>query len=206
MKKCVTNYCLKLIKKYRTISNDQEAIIKYGLEAIYLTFTKTIVILLIAAILGYFIESVIFTFIYALLRLFSFGIHAKKSWMCWVSSLAIFILIPIMARNIIINFYIKFILGFIGTILIFKNSPADTEKRPIVNKKRRIRLKIISTIISLLYFILCITIKNQFICNCLIFSIILQNILISKLTYKLFNLPYDNYIKYLNNHPELNNL
>ena len=152
MKKYVVNKCLNLIRKYRNISNNEEAVIRYGLEGIYLTITKTIVILIIAAILGYFIESIIFTIIYALLRSFSFGIHAKKSWMCWISSIIIFVLIPIIAKEIIINFYIKYIIGIIGAILIFKNSPADTEKRPIVNSKRRLRLKITSTIIALIYF------------------------------------------------------
>ncbi|MBR3523666.1 MAG: accessory gene regulator B family protein [Bacilli bacterium] len=206
MKKYVVNKCLNLIRKYRNISNNEEAVIRYGLEGIYLTITKTIVILIIAAILGYFIESIIFTIIYALLRSFSFGIHAKKSWMCWISSIIIFVLIPIIAKEIIINFYIKYIIGIIGAILIFKNSPADTEKRPIVNSKRRLRLKITSTIIALIYFTLTIIINDQFISNCFIYSILLQNILISRFTYKLFNLPYNNYLTYLKSHPELNNL
>ena len=206
MKKYVVNKCLNLIKKYRNISENEEAIMKYGLEGLYLTLTKTIVILIIAAILGYFIESIIFTIIYALLRTFSFGIHAKKSWMCWISSIIMLVFIPILAKEIIINIYIKYFVGIIGTILIFKNSPADTEKRPIVNKKRRLRLKLTSTFIAITYFILCLFINDQFISNCFIYSILLQNILISKFTYKLFNLPYDNYIRYLEKHPELNNL
>ena len=206
MKKYVVNKCLNLIKKYRNISENEEAIMKYGLEGLYLTITKTNVILIIAAILGYFIESIIFTIIYALLRTFSFGIHAKKSWMCWISSITIFILLPILAKEINISIYIKYTVGIIGTLLIFKNSPADTEKRPIVNKKRRLRLKLTSTFIAITYFILCLFINDQFISNCFIYSILLQNILISKFTYKLFNLPYNNYLTYLKSHPELNNL
>ena len=206
MKKYVVNKCLNLIKKYRNISENEEAIMKYGLEGLYLTLTKTIVILIIAAILGYFIESVIFTVLYGILRTFSYGLHAKKSWMCWIASITIFILLPILAKEINISIYIKYMVGIIGSLLIFKNSPADTEKRPIVNKKRRLRLKLISTTIVLTYFVLCLIVNNQFISNCFIYSILLQNILISKFTYKLFNLPYNNYLTYLKSHPELNNL
>lgn len=206
MKKYVVNKCLNLIKKYRNISENEEAIMKYGLEGLYLTLTKTIVILIIAAILGYFIESVIFTVLYGILRTFSYGLHAKKSWMCWIASIIMFVFIPILANEVVINIYLKYILGLLGTLLIFKNSPADTEKRPIVNKKRRLKLKLTSTFIAITYFILCLFINDQFISNCFIYSILLQNILISKFTYKLFNLPYDNYIRYLEKHPELNNL
>ena len=200
MKKYVVNKCLNLIKKYRNISENEEAIMKYGLEGLYLTLTKTIVILIIAGILGYFIESVIFTVLYGILRTFSYGLHAKKSWMCWIASIIMFVFIPILANEVVINIYLKYILGLLGTLLIFKNSPADTEKRPIVNKKRRLRLKLTSTFIAITYFILCLFINYQFISNCF------QNILISKFTYKLFNLPYNNYLTYLKSHPELNNL
>ena len=79
-------------------------------------------------------------------------------------------------------------------------SPADTKKRPIVNKKRRKIYKILSTIISISYVTLSIIIKNSYIENCLIFSIILQNILISPITYKIFKLPYNNYKEYIKTH------
>lgn len=206
MKNIVVNSLIKFIKKYKKYSDEKIAIIKYGLEGIYLTISKTTVILLIAFFLGYFWESIIFTIIFGLLRTFSYGLHAKKSWMCWLSSITLFILIPIIAKLFIINRYIKILICTFGTILIFKNSPADTYKRPIINKNKRMRLKFLSTFIALLYSVLCLLLNNQFICNCFIYSILLQNILISNYTYKLFNLPYNNYIKYLEKHPELNNL
>ena len=206
MKNVVIHGCMNLINKYNNFSDEKQASIIYGLEGIYLTITKTIVILIIAALLNYFWESIIFTITFGLLRSFSYGIHAKKSWMCWISSLTVFILIPVLASKIVLPIYLIISLGIIGTVFIFKNSPADTVKRPIVNKKRRLRLKITATIIALIYVVLCLITNSYFICNCLLFSILLQNILISKLTYKLFKLPYNNYISYLKNHPELNNL
>ena len=94
----------------------------------------------------------------------------------------------------------KIIIGIIFTIGIMLYSPADTKKRPIVNKKRRKIYKILSTIISILYVVLSLIIKNTYIENCFIFAIILQNILISPITYKLFKLPYDNYKEYIKTH------
>ena len=206
MKNAVINSSISFIKKYRNYSENELAIIKYGLEGIYLTITKTIVIFTLAYFLGYLVESAIFLISCGLLRMSSFGLHAKKSWMCLISSVIIFNIIPVIAKNIFLNISIKILIGFIGIILIYKNSPADTYKRPIVSKKRRKKLKIISTIISVIYFILSLFVNNQFICNCFIFSILVQNVFISPLTYKLFNLPYNNYIGYLEKHPELNNL
>ena len=87
---------------------------------------------------------------------------------------------------------------------MYKNAPADTKKRPIVSKSRRIKLKIISTTITGLFIIFSLIIKNNFIANCLIFATILENILISPLIYKIFNLPYNNYIDFLKSHPDFN--
>lgn len=206
MKNIVVNSLIKFIKKQKNYSNEKIEIIKYGLEGIYLTISKTIVILIIAAIFNVFLESIIFTILFGLLRTFSYGLHAKKSWMCWISSITIFILIPIIAKYFSMPQYIKIIIGTIGTFLIIKYSPADTAKRPIINKDRRLKLKLTATSISFIYLVLSIYVNNQFICNCSIYSILLQNILISPLTYKLFKLPYNNYISYLKEHPELNNL
>lgn len=206
MKNLVVNGCLNYIKKYNKYSDEQIAIMRYGLEGIYLTLSKTIVILLLSLLLGYIFQTLIFFLIYGLLRTFSYGLHAKKSWMCWISSIIIFIAIPIIAYNFELNIYIKITVGIIGTLLMLKNSPADTFKRPIISKNKRLKLKIISTTISLSYLIISLNVNNQFVSNCLIYSVLLQNILISPLTYKLFGLPYNNYISYLKEHPEMNNL
>ena len=86
--------------------------------------------------------------------------------------------------------------------IIINLAPADTKKRPIVNKRRREIYKIISTILTIIFSFLALLIKDNFISNCLIFSIILQNCMISPSIYKLFNLPYNNYIMFLKEHPD----
>ena len=88
---------------------------------------------------------------------------------------------------------------------MFKNSPADTKKRPIVNHKRRLIYKIISTILAIIFVTLSILIKNNYISNCLIFGLVLQNILISPLTYKIFKQPYNNYKEFLRLNPNFLN-
>ena len=88
---------------------------------------------------------------------------------------------------------------------MFKNSPADTHKKPIINKKKRKMYKYISTCLAIIYSIIILFIKNQIFCNYLLISLILQNIMISPVTYKIFKLPYNNYITYLEKHPEFSN-
>ena len=88
---------------------------------------------------------------------------------------------------------------------MFKNAPADTKKRPIVNKKRRLIYKITSTILTISYGIMSFLIKNNYIVNCLILSMIMQNFMIAPTIYKIFKLPYNNYIQFLKDHPDFSN-
>ncbi len=205
MKKIIIGKCMNLIKKYHDYDNTKLAEIEYGLTAIYLTVSKLIVITLIAIILGILKEMLIFLIIYNIIRMPSFGIHATKSWICLVVSTILFIGLPIFNLLVIIPVQVKITIGLIFTILMFKNSPADTKKKPIVHPKRRLTYKIISTVLAILYVLLSIIITNNFISNCFIMGLVLQNAMISPLTYKIFKQPYNNYKTFLKLHPDFLN-
>ena len=202
MKKIIMNSCMKYIEKKTDYDKIKLAEIKYGLEAIYLMFEKLIFITIIALILGIFKEMVIYMLIYNLIRMPSFGLHATKSWMCLVSSTILFIGIPYLCIYLSIPIYLKIIIGILGICFMLKNAPADTKKKPIVNKKRRKIYKILSTILAIIFCLLSIFIKDNFISNCFLLALVLQNFMISPMVYKIFKLPYNNYITFLKEHPD----
>lgn len=202
MKKIIINKCMNYIKKNADYNDIKLKEIQYGLEGIYLTISKMLIISLLCIVLGIFKEMLIFILLFNMLRMPAFGLHATKSWICLLSSTIIFVGIPIACIYLKINIYIKLILCILGIIGMLKNAPADTKKRPIVNKKRRKIYKIISTILAVIFSISAILINNEFISNSLLFALILENLLISPLIYKLFKLPYNNYITYLKEHPD----
>jgi len=197
MKELVINNSMNLIKKqYPEYNEERLAEIKYGLASIYLTISKTIVICAIAFILGILKELVIFTVIYNAIRMTSFGLHATKSWICLISSGIIFMGAPYLCKIVAIPILPKIILGIIGILLIFKNSPADTAKKPIINPKRRLAYKIISTTTSIIFVILSIIIPNDFLSNSFILALLIQCFIISPTAYKMFGLTYDDYKNY----------
>lgn len=192
------NHCMNFIKKYNPDKSENDLeIIQYGLEGLYLTISKLVIILLLSIILGIFKEVIIFLLIYNIIRTPSFGLHATKSWICLLSSTCIFIGVPFLCNQFILPIYIKIIIGLISIVLIFKNAPADTYKRPIISKKRRQMYKLISTIVAITMIVLAIVAKNQFISNSLIFALVVQNFMISPMIYHLFKLPYANYKNYV---------
>ena len=76
-------------------------------------------------------------------------------------------------------------------------APADTHKRPIINKKMREKLKIKALAVSLIYIGIVFVYKNEFVTNIILLAMIVQSIVINPITYKLFKLPYNNYKEYL---------
>lgn len=199
MQKIIINHWMNLITKYNSYDDIKLEQIKYGLTGLYMTISKAIIIFIISLLLNVVKESIILLLCFNAIRVTSFGIHAKKSWICLVISIILFIGIPLIIKNIYLNFTLKLIIGCINIIFIYKYSPADTKKRPIVNKKRRYIYKYISTITATIFVLLSLIIKNNYLINSLIFSLIIQNILISPFTYKICNEPYNNYVNYIKN-------
>jgi accessory gene regulator B len=184
-------------KHYSGYSEKKRPILKYGLETIYLTATKLILIVLISIILGLFKEMLLFMIAYNLLRLFAFGLHASKSYICLITSTLVFITIPYVSTIIEVNVYIKILVSMFCLISFILYAPADTEKRPIVSKKRRMIYKVFSSLILTIYIVLIFVLKNDFIVNTIIFAMLTETFMIHPLSYKMFKMPYNNYIRYL---------
>ena len=64
MKEKFLDFSINLIEKYQNISEGDIPKLRYGLEGLYLTFTKMIVIFLLAIVLGIFKEILILLFFF----------------------------------------------------------------------------------------------------------------------------------------------
>lgn len=193
MKDLLVNSMIKNIRKYYDYDEETISIIKYGLASFYLTVSKSIVLFLIAYFIGIIKPLLILMALYSLLRLTVFGVHAKKSWHCWVSSIMLFIGFPYLSVYLILDYKVKIALGLICVILLGFFAPADTEKRPLKNRKKRTIYKVISIINSLLFTISFTVVENNTLSNCILFSLILAVFVVLPSTYKLFGVSYNNY-------------
>lgn len=197
MKDIIINNIMNQIKKYNDYDSTKLSEIKYGLETVYLTIIKTIVFIIIAILLKTIKELGLFMLLYGILRLTGFGVHAQKSIHCWISSIIIFVLIPILIKYIELTNCILYPLLLLSFIILSIYAPADTPKRPLINKKKRTIYKILTIIISFIYVILILCVKNNYIItNTLFYSMLLESFLVAPYTYKLFGVPYKNYKNY----------
>ena len=196
MKNKILDSLISIIRKNYNYNDTKLKEIRYGLESLYLSLFKIIVIIIISFFIHTTKTLFYFFITYGLLRLLAFGLHTKKSLHCWITSIITFALIPYIIKNTSINIYILITISLFSLILICIYAPADTEKRPLINKKKRIIYKIFSIIVSISYILLIIFINDFYVKRLLTFSLLLESLLINPFSYKLFGLKYNNYLKY----------
>ena len=196
MRSKIINSIMEQIKKYNNFDDIKLQEIKYGLETIYLTIVKTIIFILLAILLKTIKELLLFMLFYGIIRLTGFGVHAKKSLHCWISSILIFVIIPILIKYVTLNNYVIYLISIVSIIILAIYAPADTPKRPLINKKKRIIYKVLTILISLGYLITIVLIKNKIIINTLLYSLLLECFLVTPFIYKIFGVSYKNYKNY----------
>lgn len=195
-KKFLNSSINRISKKYPEYDEEKLEVIEYGLEALYITFTKTIAIFSISFLLGIIKEVFIILLFYNILRTTAFGMHAKKSSHCYIISIILFIGMGLICKYVNINIYIKLIISIFSFITLLRYAPADTYKRPLVNKKKRKIYKIITVVNSLIYIILILIFRNNPISIYLVMGLLDASLMIHPLTYRVFQLPYNNYKDY----------
>ena len=192
MKKIVIENFYNLILRYNNYSDEEKEKLLYGLEGLYLTITKLVVIIMLAILFKIIKEVALLILLFNVIRYTGFGFHAEKSYQCLITSIIFFFAIPLLFKNIVISNYVINIIFAISLISFILYAPADTIKRPIYERKLRIIRKVLTIIIAIIYFIgsynLNYDLKILF-----IESLIIESIIINPLFYKLFKQPYRNY-------------
>ncbi len=197
MKKIILNKLLNFIKTFYPAYTDKDLrILKYGLEGIYITITKTIIIFSLAYFLKIHKKLFIIVILYNFLRMFSFGLHSQNSNNCLISSCLIFICSVYLCQLIHIAPFLKVFISFVSIVIFIRYSPADTKKRPLINSQKRLFYKFISTSIIIIYSYLLITSKKVFFSNSLFLAMSLQSFLITPFCYSLFNQSYNNFLNW----------
>ena len=197
MKKRFLDYSINIISSNFDVDDIRLKEISYGLETLYLTITKLVVIFGLAYLLGILKEVVLLLLCYNLIRSTAYGLHASKSIYCLISSITLFVGGVYLSKYIAtVPLVIKIVLCIISILLLLKYAPADTAKRPLINVKKRKILKVKSCIKGVIYLILIIYFKDSVVSGYLLCGLVEAILMIHPFVYKIFSLPYDNYKRY----------
>lgn len=201
----IDKICDKLMKRIRAkmpeVDDERAEVIKYGLELIIGELPKMFLLFIIAWLLGIFKYALISFAIILPYKLVSGGVHLKTHIGCILGTSLLY------CGNVFISKYINItdiknqiifsaIILILAIIMISLYAPADTENVPILRKKERAKKKIISYIIVTAMIIISFLVKDRVISNMFRVGVLLQSIMISKLTYNIFKVKFG-YLEYI---------
>ena len=201
----IDKICDKLMKRIRAkmpeVDDERAEVIKYGLELIIGELPKMFLLFIIAWLLGIFKYALISFAIILPYKLVSGGVHLKTHIGCILGTSLLY------CGNVFISKYINItdiknqiifsaIILIFAIIMISLYAPADTENVPILRKKERTKKKIISYIIVTAMIIISFLVKDRVISNMFRVGVLLQSIMISKLTYNIFKVKFG-YLEYI---------
>ncbi len=196
MKDKFINSSINFIQKYQECDDLKLKKLKYGLEGIYSLVIKATIILIIALLTKTIKETALLILFYAGIRTFSYGMHAKNNLICWITSILLYNVLPILTANMQLPEMINYIILGIALISMILWAPADTSKKPLIRKKQRQKCKILSIVVVLIYIFIFIFSNNTIIKNSIIYALLIQIIFINPLTYKLTHTQFNNYKHY----------
>ena len=191
MKEVFLKHSLQLITANREWDEESLEKIRYGLEGIYLTIVKLVILLALAIILNIerlFLINLVF---FNILRFFAFGVHARNSTQCLITSTVMFIIFPILSTSIDFPLPVQIIIASICVLLFLLYAPADTHKRPQKNRKKRQIRKAFAVTIAIVYVLLIIMLKD--LSQIILCSLMTETIMILTITYRILGVPYKNH-------------
>ena len=196
MKELFLNKAMNLIQQYHDPYTKEELeLLRYGLEGIYLTITKLVIIAVFAFLLHMEYEVFLLLVFFNIIRFTGFGVHAGDSKTCLITSTIYFIVIPYIFLHLSMDFWIQAIICSVCILSYLLYAPSDTVKRPLRNKKKRLIRKIVTVIIGIIYTLGVFLIPNAIISRLLLISLVIQMIVILPITYRILGQPYCNWKK-----------
>lgn len=179
-----------LIKKYvKDISEEKAEVINYGLNLALYELFLILIFVPLSILLGMFKYVLISALVYGILRVFAGGPHARSRTECTIVYFTILFGCSLTAKYLWAESIVLSVFIFlINLVILFVYAPGDTEEKPILSKKMRVRLKISSVFLVMVIFILSIVVwkYDKTIYNVIILSTVPVTILLTPIGYSLF--------------------
>ena len=170
--------------KNKNIMVDEE-VVKYGLEIIFTKVLFAIIIVSIGILTKCFLESIIYTITFSLLRQYGGGYHAKTKQKCFVLSVlmlicAIFIIKTAQSFDVFI--ILEAVITLLSVIYIITTAPIDTPNKRLDADELRIYGKRTGITVCILVIILgiCLYIKAYRFSTAIMIGIIMEAYLMLK--------------------------
>ncbi|MBC6316622.1 accessory gene regulator B family protein [Listeria grandensis] len=183
----------RTIFRDREVDEDRFAIVKYGVEIFLVNVTKGITVYLAAALLGMIWQTLVVHLSYLFIRRHSFGLHAKTSLGCTITSVVMFVVLPYFVKEVQLSDWIIMSISAFILLNIALFSPSDTENMPLFNAQKRHVLRRKSILNTFFILMTLVFIPVEVAKTLILLGACYQVIAIHPMTYKLLKRRYKNY-------------
>lgn len=148
------------IAKELNLNNKKIAIVSYGIEVIIGALIKLAVFIAVPWMLGVLAEFMVAYLSFAILRIVAGGVHCSEFYRCLIVSAISYLSIAFISTHI--SSYalpytyreIYWVILIFSLLVMIVKAPVDVQEKPIINPKRRLRLKIASCLVVGLYMLI----------------------------------------------------
>ena len=195
MEKLADNIAMKINKVIQKDGIELQKV-KLGIEIFLINISKFMLILLVSIKFHLVIETTIITIVLGVIRSKAFGLHAKNSIVCTITSLMLYVIGGYVSNLLQPSKYIIFCIFVIINICLYMYAPADTEYHPLIGQALRRELKVKAVITGVILMILALISPNYVLTNLITLASVFEVLSILPITYKVMNRRYNNYEQY----------
>jgi Membrane protein putatively involved in post-translational modification of the autoinducing quorum-sensing peptide len=156
-------------KSVLNVDDDKEQIIVYGAISLLQTVFAVFWVVVAGLFFGILYEALVFSIVVSILRKYSGGVHASSPSRCILIGTALAVIVGITIDhqlyrlNLPIIILISIVCIIVSFIIILKNAPVDSIKKPItdIEIKKMFKIKSIIVILCFLVLVLILFVLNR---------------------------------------------
>lgn len=150
--KYLSKYICEWLVRKEAIQEEEKELYEYAIYSFFLNIAPIVIVLIIGSLLKKEKESIIVIFPFMCIRKFSGGMHAKKAWVCVISSCIVLFfwvwVVDKLSADILLN-----ILVFCAIFSLALFSPIDSERRHL-NTDQKKQYRIITIFITIIFWVI----------------------------------------------------
>ena len=141
-----------LFLKKNIINEDELPVYQYGMQVLICNIAGMLTVLIVGILISRLVESIIFITIYATLRIYTGGYHARTPLVCNIVFLGTY-LVTVMLEALKVNNSVVWIMYLLSCLIILRFSPIENVNKELDEKDKEIyrnKSLIISTLLLMI--------------------------------------------------------
>ncbi len=138
-----------LFLKKNIINEDELPVYQYGMQVLICNIAGMLTVLIVGILISRLVESIIFITIYATLRIYTGGYHARTPLVCNIVFLGTY-LVTVMLEALKVNNSVVWIMYLLSCLIILRFSPIEKELDEKDKEIYRNKSLIISTLLLMI--------------------------------------------------------